>query len=60
MHAYNHVYQNTGEQMKILVDFVCLFRLFRAASVAYRGFQPRGQIGTVAAALHHSTQQHGV
>ena len=30
-----------------------LFSLFRAESVAYGGSQARGQIGAVAAGLHH-------
>ena len=30
------------------------FCLFRATPIAYRGSQPRGQIGVVAAGLHHS------
>ena len=32
--------------------FVCLF--FRAAPAAYGGSQARGQIGVIAAGLHHS------
>ena len=31
-----------------------LFGLFKAALTAYEGYQVRGQIGAVAAGLHHS------
>ena len=45
-----------------LIDYsysvnIILFCLFRAASMAYGSFQARGQIGAVAAGLHHSSQQ---
>ena len=36
--------------------FVFVFGLFRAALAAYGGSQARGQIGAVAADLHHSSQ----
>ena len=43
------------------VLFVCfVFCLFRAATMAYGGSQARGQIGAVAASLHHSSQQHRI
>ena len=41
----------TRELLHILCLFVCLFR---AMPVAYGGSQARGQIGAVAASLHHS------
>ena len=34
--------------------FIFVFCLFRAVLAAYGGFQARGQIGAVAAGLHHS------
>ena len=36
------------------ISFFFLFFLFRAALAAYGGSQARGQIGAVAASLHHS------
>ena len=33
------------------------FSLFRAVPLAYEGSQARGQIGAVAAGLHHSSPQ---
>ena len=41
------------------IDVVCLFGLFRTAPVAYGGSQARGQIGAVAASLHHSHSNTG-
>ena len=40
----------------LFVYFFCHFSfcLLRAAPAAYEGFQARGQIGAIAASLHHS------
>jgi len=43
--------------MKQVVGFVFFFGLFRAAPTAYGGSQTRGQIGAVAAGLHHCSWQ---
>ena len=40
--------------------FFCLFVFFRATPAAYGGSQARGPIGTVAADLYHSSQQHQI
>ena len=37
-----------------LFIFIDLFSLFRAATAAYGSSQARGQIGAIAAGLHHS------
>ena len=37
-----------------MLSFFFFFCLFRAASMVYGGSQARGQIGAVAAGLHHS------
>ena len=39
--------------------FCCCCCLFRAAPVAYGGSQARGQIGAIAAGLHHSHSNAG-
>ena len=38
----------------VLVVYFILFRLLRAAPMAYGGSQARGQIRAAAASLHHS------
>ena len=51
-HSYHYSY--------IFFSFLFLFFwffLFRATPEAYRGSQSRGLIGTIAAGLHHSSQQ---
>ena len=40
--------------LKDVFHIYLFFCLFRAAFVAYGGFQARGQIGAVAASLNHS------
>ena len=39
--------------------FILIFLLFRATSVAYGGSQARGQIGAMAAGLHHTHSNAG-
>ena len=43
----------------LFLSFFSVFCLFRAASVAYAGSQAKGQIGAVAAGLHHSHSNAG-
>ena len=47
------------ENSRIFFFFLsfCLFAISWAAPVAYGGSQASGLIGTVAASLHHSSQQ---
>ena len=47
------------ETKSLLLSFLFFFFfcLFRAAPAAYGGSQARGQIGAVAASLHHSSEQ---
>ena len=40
-----------------LIIYLFFFLLFRATLIAYGGSQARGQIGAIAASLHHSSQQ---
>ena len=45
---------------KSFVDLcIYLFGLFRAAPAAYGSFQAKGQIGAIAASLHHSHSSAG-
>ena len=46
---------DTGPEFKFLFYLIFSFSFdFRAEPMAYGSFQARGQIGTVAASLHHS------
>ena len=52
-------WSSTTERRNFKFCLAFFFCLFRAASVAYGGFQARGRIGTVAAGLHHSHSSAG-
>ena len=46
--------QSLDLQLLVLHTFKKFFFCFRAALIAYGGFQARSQIGATAAGLHHS------
>ena len=43
--------------VRLLTIIINFFWLFRASPEAYGGSQDRGQIGAIAASLHHSSGQ---
>ena len=49
-----HIFTNSCWVFKKFYLFIYLFLLFKATPMAYGGSQARGQIGAVAASLHHS------
>ena len=58
IHCYSHGCLFTPSLFFFVVVLFCFF-FFRAAPVAYRGSQARGQIGAVAVGLHHSHSNSG-
>ena len=54
------VQKKLTQHCKSTIIFFFFFCLFRAAPMAYRGSQARGQIGAVAASLHPSPEQRGI